>query len=241
MFKLPKPTFLIIIFKVYLARQPTHIFSLEALRKPNPECDVCGIIRAKIEADLDKTKLGDIIVKYLQERLKYGDEICIMTEQLLYDIEETDNAEKTLRELNILSGSTLTVIDEEDDDEEGGARVNLLLDIIERYVKRSFHSKKFILITNYFFRKCSEDDITPFVLPGDINIKRKIKSSGSGQETNGAEYEQIINEQHEKNSGQKRKRNDENETEESSTKKIRNNVDAYTVLLDEDDGVIIID
>jgi ubiquitin-like 1-activating enzyme E1 B len=40
---------------VFISRRPDHTFIAEALKPPNPTCQVCGIIRVELKCRLDTT------------------------------------------------------------------------------------------------------------------------------------------------------------------------------------------
>jgi len=77
---------------------------------------------------MSRATLGDLVEDYLRLQLGYGEEIVVNHgDNLLYDVDETENLEKKLSELGIKDDSFLTVID----DDEENPRVNLVLNVQE--------------------------------------------------------------------------------------------------------------
>jgi len=112
---------------IFLARNTDRAFSAEKLAPPNPSCEVCGVARTSIEADLSEATLGDFVEKVLKQGLGYGEDISILTSQLLYDIDFDDNLEVPLKELGFGEETFVTIID--DDNEDGDPRVNLVITV----------------------------------------------------------------------------------------------------------------
>ena len=98
---------------VFISRRADQVFVSEPLRKPNPTCQVCGIVRAELQI-APETSMGDV-VEMLQDELGYGEEISVLGEggKLLYDIDFDDLLETRLLDLGIDEGRTLTIVDEE--------------------------------------------------------------------------------------------------------------------------------
>jgi len=46
---------------VFISRRPDQAFVSEALRPPNPYCQVCQIVRAELKCPTDSTTLGQVI------------------------------------------------------------------------------------------------------------------------------------------------------------------------------------
>ena len=113
---------------VFLERSTARVINSEALRPPNPNCDVCGVVQARLQVDPSRTTLNDLVEKVLRKQLGYGDEFSVNNEVgTLYDPELDDNLSKKFGDLGIKADSFLTIID--DDDEP---RVNLSLSITEK-------------------------------------------------------------------------------------------------------------
>ncbi|KAL7272904.1 E1 ubiquitin-activating protein uba2 [Rhizina undulata] len=132
---------------VFLSRHSERVFSAEKLSPPNPSCEICGVARATIKADINRATLGDL-VNMLRDGLKYGEEMGVLTTQLLYDPDFDDNLEKTLAELGFVEETFVTVVDEEDEE-----RVNLVLAVT--------NSTDFT------------DDETPLSTPQNVHIGKK--------------------------------------------------------------------
>jgi ubiquitin-like 1-activating enzyme E1 B len=71
---------------------------------PNPDCPVCSVAQTRIEVDVEKTTLKDLVEDFLRSDLGYGEELVVnLDTNLLYDVEETDNLDLTLSALGMLS------------------------------------------------------------------------------------------------------------------------------------------
>lgn len=180
---------------VFLSRQPERIFSTEKLQPPNPYCEVSGIARATLLADTSKFTVRELIEKVLQGDLKYGEEISLVTNSLIYDPDFEDNLDSTLSEFNISNGSFITVVDE---DEESN-RVNL-----EIYVQDD-HTKKGET-PNYELNDA----------PESFPTKPPKKSEQNSEEDDASSPEEVVEQPSQSpSSGQKRKLD---ETSSSSQK-----------------------
>ncbi|EPS43290.1 hypothetical protein H072_2702 [Dactylellina haptotyla CBS 200.50] len=120
---------------VFLSMSADRGLTTEPLRPPNHSCQVCGVARADFECDVDKTRLGDLIKKVLQDIFQYSQSISLLHEKLIYDEDYDDNVDSSLSQLGVKGGSFLTVIDESDDDKT--RKINLLLQIRHRPQKDS--------------------------------------------------------------------------------------------------------
>ncbi|KAJ5159519.1 Ubiquitin-activating enzyme E1-like [Penicillium canariense] len=115
---------------VFLERSGPRAINSEALRPPNPDCQVCSVVRAEVAVDSSAT-LQDLVEGVLQQKLGYTDEFSMRNDDdLIYDPDEQGNLSKRLSELGIGNNCLLTVAD--DDDVEKDPRVVLELEIIER-------------------------------------------------------------------------------------------------------------
>ncbi|KAL4902999.1 hypothetical protein BDW74DRAFT_55619 [Aspergillus multicolor] len=111
---------------VFLERSGARALNSEKLNPPNPHCPVCSVAHAKIEVDLSRATLNDLVEHILQSQLKYGEEFSISTELgLIYDPDLEDNLPKKLVDLGIKTSTFLTIIDEDEQ-----PRVNLQLIIV---------------------------------------------------------------------------------------------------------------
>ena len=114
---------------VFLERSTQRVINSEALRPPNPNCSVCGVVSSKVVIDPARATLSDLVDGVLKSQLGYGDEFSVNNEVgTLYDPDLEDNLEKKLGELGIKSDSFLTVVD----DDEENPRVNLSLVVSEQ-------------------------------------------------------------------------------------------------------------
>ncbi|KAI1001785.1 Ubiquitin-activating enzyme [Podosphaera aphanis] len=111
-----------------------RLLASDQFQTPNPECAVCSAVYNRVLIDLSNCSLKNLVQDFLISGLKYGEEIEVNLgkSHLLYDVDETVNLERNLRELGIKDGSFITVID--DDCQVHGyekLRVNLVLIIQE--------------------------------------------------------------------------------------------------------------
>jgi ubiquitin-like 1-activating enzyme E1 B len=83
---------------------------------------------------MSRATLGDLVEDFLKMELGYGEEIVVNHgNNLLYDVDETENLGKKLSELGIKGDSFLTIVDE-DEEHDNGPRVNLILNVQESCV-----------------------------------------------------------------------------------------------------------
>jgi len=158
---------------VFLSRSPNQVFATERLRSPNPSCDICGVARATIEVDLSRATLGDLVEGYLKKGLGYGDEISVLTDQLLYDPDFDENVDNEFTSMGVKEGTFITVMDDNEEEGEDGeilqSRVNLVLAVVNKEI---------------------EEDQDPIVPPEEgMVIPRKVKqveATPAPQEANGA-------------------------------------------------------
>jgi ubiquitin-like 1-activating enzyme E1 B len=117
----------ILMGKVFLAKNADRAFSAETLAPPKPECQVCGVARVSVEANVSVATLGDLIDKVVRSGLGYGEYISVLTSKLLYDyMDYDDNLDTPLKELGFGGETFVTIVDEEGEEEEGVVpRVNL--------------------------------------------------------------------------------------------------------------------
>lgn len=105
---------------------PERLLASDRIRGPNPDCPVCSVAQTRVLVDMSRATLGDLVEDFLRLQLGYGEEIVVNHgDNLLYDVDETENLEKKLSELGIKDDSFLTVID----DDEENPRVNLVLNV----------------------------------------------------------------------------------------------------------------
>lgn len=114
---------------VFLVKSTDRVISSEPLRSPKPDCPICGVSQARLEVDLTRATLEDLVEGVLRAQLGYGEEFSVSSEAgILFDPELDDNLKKKLTELNIGHDSFLTITDEDDE----SPRVNLLLSVIDK-------------------------------------------------------------------------------------------------------------
>ncbi|KAI9728125.1 MAG: E1 ubiquitin-activating protein uba2 [Chrysothrix sp. TS-e1954] len=145
---------------VFLAKSNDRIISSEPLRPPRSECAVCGVTQARVDVDLSRASLNDLVEDLLRLELGYGQELSVSSDQgVLFDPELDDNLPKKLSELSVKHDSFITVVDEASED----PRVNLVLAVFEKNLA---------------------DQDKPILLVDKFEIARKTKSS-SEHITNG--------------------------------------------------------
>lgn len=113
---------------VFLTKPMDRVISNEPLSLPKPSCPVCGVARARIEVDLGRITLQQLVDELL--KLGYDDGFAISNGTgLLYDPDFDENLPKKLSELDVSPGSFLTVADESDD-----PRVNLVFSVSDKTI-----------------------------------------------------------------------------------------------------------
>ncbi|RPB19596.1 ubiquitin-activating enzyme [Terfezia boudieri ATCC MYA-4762] len=216
---------------VFLSRSSERVFSTEKLSAPNLSCDVCGVARATVEVDLSRATLDDLIEGYLKKGLGYGDEISILTDQLLYDPDFDDNVGNEFTSMGVEEGTFITVMDDNEEEGENGEilqpRVNLVLAVVNKEI---------------------EEDQDPIVPPEEgMVIPRKVKqveAAPAPQEAHGAAAGAGMKRMHEdmadSNCGAKKRKLDD-ATAELSIKDGRRGKGKMEVVEVDDSGVIEID
>lgn len=214
---------------VFLTRSTDRVISSEPLSAPKPNCPVCGVCHARIEIDLSRATLEDL-VELLKQQLSYEEFSISSDAGGLYDPDFEDNLGKRLKDLGVNGSTFLTVMDEGDEN----TRVNLVLSISEKDIA---------------------DDDKPVLLPDELDIPRKtVAVNGTNGHAHG-DGEVSIPEA--VTAGTKRKReredsgNDADGVSAKVSKKGNENGDSQMmsgnsklealVLGDEDDGAIMID
>ncbi|KAA8895093.1 ubiquitin-activating enzyme E1 3 [Sphaerosporella brunnea] len=205
---------------VFLAKNSDRAFNAEKLAPPNPECQVCGVARVSVEANIAVATLGDLIEKVVRTELGYGEDISVLTSQLLYDIDYDDNLDTPLKELGFEDETFVTIVDEEEGE---GVVPRANLEIVVT------HSEEL-----------ADETIT---VPEKIEIPRKPKRSTAPEETTGEAIKHALEDNEDGGVAKKRKLNDGLTFIEDRPNKKRAVVpdaDADLIVL-EDDGAITID
>lgn len=99
---------------------------------PQKTCEVCGVARLILEANIKKATLRDLVEKVLQQRLAYSEELSVLSQHLLYDVDFDDNVDTPLEDLGFGEETFITVVDDRDGEPE--QRVNLVIAITNKYV-----------------------------------------------------------------------------------------------------------
>ena len=114
---------------VFLERSAQRVINSEAVRPPNPDCSVCGVVSTKLVVDPAHATLKDLVEGVLRSQLGYGEEFSINSDiGTLYDPDLEDNLEKKFSDLGVNADSFLTVID----DDEENPRVNVSFVVSEQ-------------------------------------------------------------------------------------------------------------
>lgn len=105
---------------VSIARRPTRMFTTFPTGAPNPACDVCHDVYVGLAADPMRARLGDVLDAVRRPRddggLGIGTEMDFSIAdgaRILYDADLEDNVGKTLGQIGIRVGSTLSLTDED--------------------------------------------------------------------------------------------------------------------------------
>lgn len=203
---------------------------------PNPECTVCSRTMARVQIDLDKATVKDLI-ETLKSDLSYGIDFNVNTESpqlIVYDYMEAEDDEEAaekrlgmkLSDFDVKAGTSLIVHDDEGDE----PRVDLQLFVEKKGVEEGTSAVKLI----------QKDD-------AGLEIPRKARKPAAA--TNGIDsVEASTEEQAPAAAGNKRKRGLEDDTVDGTpAKKIQqsksgNKGDAITLDGDdEDEGAIVLD
>lgn len=111
---------------VFLRRGTDRMLAPETLSAPNPECPTCSVAHLTLTVDVERAKLSDLVEDVLKTQLGYGEEFSVTKEgDLLYDADEDAHLDKTFSELSLVTGTSVTVIDDADEDR----KVNVQLTI----------------------------------------------------------------------------------------------------------------
>src|SRR5690242_7476858 len=114
---------------VFLRRGTDRMLAPESLSAPNPECPTCSVAQVTLTVDIERAKLSDLVDDVLKKQLGYGEEFSVTKEgDLLYDADEDAHLDKTFSELGLVTGASVTVIDDADEDR----KVNVELTIIAK-------------------------------------------------------------------------------------------------------------
>lgn len=201
---------------VFLSRRPERVFNNESSAKPNPDCSICGVAQIVLEADVSRMTLRDLVDSVLKEVFQYTDELSILTKDLIYDPDFDDNLDKVLKDLSIIDGTFLTIIDD-DENEDGQSRVNLN-----------------IIIQNF------ESSESSFKTPSAIDIPYKQKRA---LEPEPDTIVQVVPEANGSTEKRKRTREDEEEADlaesEPKRKKVFNPEGEDVLVINDGDEIVI--
>lgn len=81
---------------------PERLLASDRIRAPNPDCPVCSVAQTRVLVDMSRATLGNLVEDFLRLELGYGEEIVVNHgDDLLYDVDETENLARKLSELGI--------------------------------------------------------------------------------------------------------------------------------------------
>lgn len=127
-----KPTRLTKHAQIFLAKNADRAFHAESLAVPNPSCEVCGVARASVEANINVATMGDLVHKVVRGALGYGEEFSVTANaKCFYACDYDDELDKPLSELGFGNETFVTITDDDDEHEEG-PRINLEIVITNR-------------------------------------------------------------------------------------------------------------
>lgn len=94
-------TFANLSFKVFLSPFASErLLASDRGREPNHDCPVCSVAQTRVLVDMSRATLGDLVDDFLKMELGYGEEIVVNHgDNLLYDVDETENVAKKLSDL----------------------------------------------------------------------------------------------------------------------------------------------
>jgi ubiquitin-like 1-activating enzyme E1 B len=79
---------------------PERLLASDRIRAPNPDCAECSAAQTRVLVDMSRATLGDLVEDFLRLELGYGEEIVVRNgDDLLYDVDETENLARKLSEL----------------------------------------------------------------------------------------------------------------------------------------------
>lgn len=111
---------------VFLRRGTDRMLAPETLSAPNPECPTCSVAQITLTVDIERAKLSNLVEDVLKKQLGYGEDFSVTKEgELLYDADEDAHLDKSFSELGLVTGASVTVIDDADEDR----KVNVQLTI----------------------------------------------------------------------------------------------------------------
>ncbi|PWY68446.1 ubiquitin-like activating enzyme [Aspergillus heteromorphus CBS 117.55] len=140
---------------IFLERSGVRAINSDSLQPPKPNCPVCSVVHGRLNIDLQRATLNDLVEGILRLQLGYEEFSLTNGLETIYDPDLEDNLPKKLVDLGVTYETFLTVIDEEDDQ----PRVNLEL----------------IVLAPEFSESESTDDRKPVSLEKISDIPRKSK------------------------------------------------------------------
>ncbi|KAJ5194637.1 ubiquitin-like activating enzyme [Penicillium cinerascens] len=207
---------------VFLERSGARAINSDSLDPPKPNCPVCSVAQGRVSFDPERATLEDL-VNVLREELGYSKEFSVIKGgNLIYDLDLNDQLSSKLSDMGITNWAFLTVVDEDDRDKD--PRIDLQL-VISATPELSEESK-------------------PVVLQSTPDIPRRPKPAlippvEAAPVTNGTSV-----------TGKRKREGEDGDGDETMTnghiaKKVAgessNGDDNDLIVLDDDDGAILID
>ncbi|KAI5795539.1 hypothetical protein EDC01DRAFT_54529 [Geopyxis carbonaria] len=209
---------------IFVTKRAEQGFSAEKLAPPQKTCEVCGVARLILEANIKQATIRDLVEKVLVQKLGYSEELSVLSQNLLYDVDFDDNIDTPLEELGFGEETFVTIVDDRDGEPE--QRVNLV-----------------IAITN------NESLIDgPITIPEKIDIRVRNEAPVSDPDskpnglTNGSSLKRTIEEvEPSAGSPSKRRKRAILEDRESISKSQTTKPQDEVIAIVDDEGAIIID
>ena len=232
---------------VFLERSTARVTNSEALRPPNPDCAVCGVVSAKVSIDPSRATLEDLVQGILRKDLGYGEEFSVSNDiGVLYDPDLDDNLEKKLGDLGVKGDSFLTIID----DDEEAPRVNVSFAVSEIPIPEEDGNP--VKILEKFDIPKRKKKTEPLIDGDELDATKNVNGAlplreNSANGVLGKRKIQADEEQQGVNAGistTKRKRSLENAGEDlpaQTTKKGKITNTATTAAADDDDVLLVVD
>ncbi|CAK3991182.1 Ubiquitin-activating enzyme E1-like [Lecanosticta acicola] len=207
---------------VFLNSKSTErVIANENLSAPKPDCPVCSPFYAKLQLKQGTTPTLQSLVDLLKQRLNYEDFSITADAGMIYDPDLEDNLEKPMKDFGI-DGTNTGFVTVQDDSSE--PKVDLVLSVISKAIP--------------------EDDSDMILLPDTIELPPK---PGKKMEVNGISIggaDAAVEVGAGPSSAPKRKRSasvEEGSAPKKAKGEAKGEAAGQAVIVDEDDGAIILD
>ncbi|KAJ5330461.1 ubiquitin-like activating enzyme [Penicillium atrosanguineum] len=206
---------------VFLERSGARAINSDSLDAPKPNCPVCSPAQGRVTFDPERAVLEDL-VSLLREELGYSEEFSIIKGgSLIYDPDLEDNLPSKLSDLGVTNWAFLTIVD--DDDQDQDPRIDLQLVISARTEPTEDSKPVSLQSVPDISRKPKPALIPPpeeALVPNGDAITGKRKREGEDEDV-------IMTNGH---------------AAKKATGELKSNGDdANLIVLDDDDGAILID